>query len=48
MAEFSLVKWSKCLRHHMVVKKGTYIDDNVGNFVMLYLAVVVMMEIFLR
>ena len=49
MAELSPVKWSKCLGYHMVVKRGTYIDDNLGNFAMLYLAiVVVMMEIFLR
>ena len=48
MAEFSPVTWSKWLGCQMVVKEGTHIDDNLGNFVMLYVAVVVMMEIFLR
>ena len=43
MAEFSPAKWSKYLRCHMVVKKGTHIDDNLGNFAMLYLAIVVVM-----
>ena len=32
MAEFSPVKWSKYLGYHMVVKKGTHIDDNLGKF----------------
>ena len=32
MVEFSLVKWSKCLGCHMVVKKGTHIDNNLTNF----------------
>ena len=43
MAEFSPVKWSKCLGCHMVVMKGRHINVNLRKFAMLYSAVVVMM-----
>ena len=41
VVEFSLIKWSKCLGCHMVVKQGIHMDVNMSNFVMLYSAVVV-------
>ena len=43
MAEFSLVKWLKCLGCHMVIEKGTCMDANLSNIVMVYSAVVVVM-----
>ena len=43
MAEFSLVKWLKCLGHHMVMEKGTHMDANLSNIAMVYSAVVVVM-----
>ena len=46
MAEFSLVKWPKCLGYHMVREKGTCMDANLSNIVIVYSAVfVVMMKI---
>ena len=45
MAEFSPVKWLKCLGCHLVVEKGTCIDGILSNIVIVYSAVVVMMEI---
>ena len=45
MVEFSLVKWLQCLGCHVVVEKGTCIDANLSNIVIVYsAAVVVMME----
>ena len=49
MAEFSLVKWLKCLECHMVMEKGTHIDANLSAIAIVYSAVVVvMMEVVYR
>ena len=45
VAEFSLVKWLKCLGCHMVMEKCTYMDANLSNIVIVYSAVVIMMKI---
>ena len=44
MVESSLVKWHKCLGCQMVVEKGTCMDVNLSNIVMVYSAVVVVMK----
>ena len=46
MAEFTLVRWLKCLGCHLVMQKGTHTDANLSNIVIVYSAfVVVMMKI---
>ena len=44
MAEFSPVKWLKCLGCHIVVEKGTHTDANLSNIAIVYSVVVVMVE----
>ena len=43
MVEFSPVEWHKCLGCHIIIEKGTHMDVNLSNIVMVYSAVVVVM-----
>ena len=43
MVEFSLVKWLKCRGCNVVAEKGTHIDANLSDIVIVYSAVVVVM-----